>query len=107
MPPKEITEWCQQAIDKASVPDVKLQGINKPVNGIRVRYTTEEQIGQLRAIEWNGAFEEIKICEPNYGIVINAMPRDKLDPDDLKTKVHGNDFLRGTISKIIFLQRKD
>ena len=27
--PKEITERCQQAIEKASIPGIKLQGINK------------------------------------------------------------------------------
>jgi hypothetical protein len=60
MPPKEITERCQQAVEKASIPGVKLQGINKLAEGIRVRCTTEEQAKQLRAIDWSEAFEGIK-----------------------------------------------
>lgn len=43
MAPKEITERCQQAVEKANIPGIKLQGINKIVNGIRVRCATEKQ----------------------------------------------------------------
>jgi hypothetical protein len=35
MTPKEITEWYQHAVEKASVLDIKLQGINKFINGIK------------------------------------------------------------------------
>ena len=51
MPPKEITERCQHAIEKTSISDIKLQGINRLANGIRVRCATEEQAEQLRAID--------------------------------------------------------
>ena len=73
MAPKEITERCQQAVEKASIPGIKLQGINKLVSGIRVRCATEEQARQLHAIDWSEAFEGIKTHEPNYGIVINEI----------------------------------
>jgi hypothetical protein len=44
MPPKEITELCQHAVEKASILDIKLQGINRLANGIRIRYAIEEQV---------------------------------------------------------------
>jgi hypothetical protein len=110
MPPKEITERCQQAVEKASISGIKLQGINKLAEGIRVRCTTEEQAEQLRTIDWSEAFEGIKTHEPNYGIVINGMPIDELNLDDPKTirlLEIANDFPRGTISKVTSLRRKD
>src|SRR5436190_7822131 len=91
-------------------PGVKLQGINKLANGIRVRCTTEEQAKQIHTINWSEAFEGIKTHEPNYGIVINGMPIDELDLDDPKTiklLEAANDFPSGTISKVTFLRGKD
>ena len=84
MSPKEITERCQHAIEKASISDIKLQGINRLANGIRIRCATEEQAEQLRVIDWGEVFKGIKIHEPNYGIVINGVPIDELDLDDPK-----------------------
>lgn len=110
MPPKEITERCQQAVEKASIPGVKLQGINKLTNGIRVHCRTEKQAEQLRAINWNEAFEGIKIREPNYRIVVKGMPTDDLDLDDpqvTKLLEEANDFPSGTITKVTPLLRKD
>src|SRR5437762_8327490 len=85
MHPKEITERCHQAVEKASITGVKLQGINKLFNGVRVCCATEEQADQLRSIDWSKAFEGIKTHKPNYGIVINGMPIDNLDLEDPKT----------------------
>jgi len=110
MPANQVTERCQQAVEKASIPSVKLQGINKLVNGIRVRCATEEQASQLRAIDWSEAFEGIKTHEPNYGIVIHGMPTDELDLDDPKTiklLEAANNFPSETISKVTSLRRKD
>ena len=73
MPPKEITERCQHAVEKASISSIKLQGINKLVNGIHVRCATEDQAKQLRAIDWSEAFEGIKTHARNYEIVIHGM----------------------------------
>ena len=36
MPPKEITERCQQVVEKASISDIKVQEINKLANDIHV-----------------------------------------------------------------------
>jgi hypothetical protein len=110
MPPKEITERCQHAIEKASISDIKLQGINRLANGIRIRCATEEQAEQLRVIDWDEAFKGIKIHEPKYGIVINGVPTDDLDPDDpktIKSLETINNLPSGTISKVTFLRRKD
>jgi len=110
MPPKEITERCQRAIENASISDIKLQGINRLANGIRIRCATEEQAEQLRAIDWDEAFKGIKIHEPNYGIVINGVPKDELDLDDPNTTKlleAANNLPSGTISKVTFLRRKD
>jgi hypothetical protein len=46
---------------------------------------TEKQAGQLRAMDWNEAFEGIKTREPNYRIVVKGMPIDNLDLDDPET----------------------
>ena len=51
MPQKEITERCQQAVEKASIHDVKLRGINKLANSICFWCTTKKQAKQLRAID--------------------------------------------------------
>jgi hypothetical protein len=51
MTPIEVTIRCQQAIDKISIHYVKLQGIHKLINGIRVRCETEEQAKQLSTID--------------------------------------------------------
>ena len=85
MPPKEIIERCQHAIEKASILNIKLQGINRLTNDIHIQCTTEEQAEQFRVIDWDEAFKGIKIHEPNYGIVINGVPIDELDLDDPKT----------------------
>jgi hypothetical protein len=110
MPPKEITKRCQYAVEKTFILGIKLQGINKLVNGICVRCSTEEQAGQFRVIDWGEAFKGIKIHEPNYGIVINGVLIDDLDLDDLKIIKFlepANNFPSGTISKVTFLRRKD
>ena len=110
MPPKEFTERCQHAVEKASIPGIKLQRINKIVIGIRARCETEEQAGQLRVLDWSEAFEGIKTYEPKYGIVIHGIPIDELDLDDPKTiklLEAANGFSSRTISKVTFLRRKD
>jgi len=110
MTPKEITERCQQAIEKASIPGIKLQGINKLACGIRARCATEEQARALHTVNWSEAFEGIKTHEPNHGIVINGMPIDDLDLEDPKTirlLEVANGFPSGTITKVTYLRRKD
>jgi len=110
MPAKEITERCQQAVEKASIPGITLQGINKLAGGIRVRCMTEEQAKALHAVNWGEAFEGIKTHEPNHGIVINGMPIDDLDLEDPKTirlLEVANNFPPGTITKVTYLRRKD
>ena len=57
-------------MEKASILGVKLQGINKLANGIRVQCTTEEQAKQVCTINWSEVFKGIKTHEPNYRIVI-------------------------------------
>jgi hypothetical protein len=109
MAPKEITARCQQAIDKGSIQDVKLQGINKLTNGIRVRCETEEEAKQLRTIDWNEAFEGAKIHRPNYPIVIHGIPIDDLDLEESKTIETieaANKFPNGIITKITPLRGK-
>ena len=110
MAPKEVTARCQQAIDKASIHDIKLQGINKLINGIRVRCETEEQAKQLHIIDWNEAFEGAKIHRPNYAIVIRGIPIDDLGLEESKAIEAieaANKFPNGTISKITPLRGKN
>jgi hypothetical protein len=36
MAPKEIMKCCQDAIEKAAIPDIKLKGVNKLLNGFHI-----------------------------------------------------------------------
>ena len=56
MSPKEIIEWCQYAVKKASISGTKLHGINKLVKDMYVHCATEDQAKQLHIIDWSKTF---------------------------------------------------
>ena len=77
MTSKEITQRCHHAIEKAAIPDVKLKGISKLVNGIRIKCSTEDQAKRLRATDWsNAVFEGVKLHQPRYGVIAHGIPID-------------------------------
>jgi uncharacterized protein YoxC len=109
MSPKEITRQCQKVIEKAAITDIQLRGISKTASGIRIQCQTEEQVKQLHTIDWNGAFEGMRIHEPKHGIVIRGTPIElDLDNEETIKEIESNNgFTKGTILKITPLRRKN
>jgi hypothetical protein len=111
MSPKDITQRCQSTIDAAGgLADIKLQGINKLINGIRVQCTTEEQAKKLHSIDWTNAFNGVKLHIPNNGVVSHGIAFDELDLTDPKTiKLFevANNLQSGVITNITPLRRKN
>src|SRR5271167_239277 len=82
MPPKDITEHLQQAIDAAIPRDdkPKLYGISRMAHDhIRFRCDTEQHAELLKTINWETAFEGLSIHKPKYGIVIHGVPKDEFN----------------------------
>jgi homoserine trans-succinylase len=65
--------------------EIAISLLNLYTYDIRVQYTTEKQTKQFHVINWHEVFEEIKIHESNYGIVIHGTSTDDLDLDDPET----------------------
>jgi hypothetical protein len=106
---KEIIKECQKAIERAAITDIQLRGISKSASGMRIQCQTEEQIKQLRTIDWNETFEGMRIHKSKYGILIRGISRE-LDLDNEKTikEIESNNgFAKGTILEITPLRRKN
>ena len=72
---KEITKRCQQAITESTLnTKLKLHSISKLENGIHIHCNSEEEVKQLKNIDWNHAFEGVTVHKPKYGIVIHRVP---------------------------------
>lgn len=78
---KDITERCRNAINESSLnKKPQINGINKLTSGnIRLQCQSEDEVKQLRDIDWNKAFEGIKVHKPKYGIVIHGVPKTEID----------------------------
>src|SRR5437762_3332779 len=79
MPP--VTERCQHAVEKASIPGIKLQGIKKlsTASAYAVKQNKQGNFAPSIGVK---PLKEIKTHEPNYGIVIHGIPIDELDLDE-------------------------
>jgi len=72
---KEITKRCQQAITESTLnTKPKLHGVSKLENGIHIHCNSEEEVKQLKNIDWNHAFEGVTVHKPKYSIVIHRVP---------------------------------
>ena len=106
MSPRDITQQCQSTIDAAGgLSDIKLQGINKLVNGIRVQCATEDQAKKLHSIDWTTTFNGVKIHVPNHGVVSHGIAI-HMDPKTIKFFKVANNLESGVITIITLLQRK-
>jgi hypothetical protein len=114
---KEIAERCQQAISSSKINGAQptILGINKLANSIRIQFETEEQAKTVSdpKIDWDKAFQGLKLHKPNYGIVIHGVPRNDLDittmtnTEVIKRLEMENNMQAGTITKITPLRRRD
>ena len=114
----EITKRCQHAIEKSemfnSSERPKLNGINRlSNNGIRLQCQSPEEADQLHKINWNVAFEGLRIHKPNYGITVHGVPKtdinfnDETDLKEIIRKLEKANASRGIpINKIAPLRRK-
>jgi hypothetical protein len=97
--PVEITKRCQHAIDfTESETEVtekpKLNGINRITNGIRLQCKCPEQVKALRTMEWNTAFEGLKVHKPQYGTVVPGV-----STADLAHTFENEDVMTATIKE--------
>jgi len=97
--PVEITKRCQDAIDNTeSETEVterpKLNGINGITNGIRLQCKCPEQAKALRTMDWNTAFEGLKVHKPQYGIVVHGV-----STADLAHMFENEDVMTATIKE--------
>jgi hypothetical protein len=79
---KEITEKCQLTIEQAKIPNIstiKLNGVNKLPNHLRLQCKTEEQAKLLEQVDWSKAFNGLTLQKPKYGIVIHGVPKSKVN----------------------------
>jgi|SRR5579859_3281283 len=76
--------------DKLDATDkpLKINGINRITNGIRVQCKSPEDAKLLRQeVNWNIAFEELTVHKPKYGIVVHGVPAAQitgLEDDDIR-----------------------
>src|SRR5271167_2448788 len=92
----------------------KLNGINRlSNNGIRLQCQSPEEADQLHKINWNVAFEGLRIHKPNYGITVHGVPKtdinfnDETDLKEIIRKLEKANASRGIpINKIAPLRRK-
>src|ERR1700694_2165783 len=83
--------------------------------GIRINFGTEEHANMVRDknVDWNQAFQGLKVQEPSYGVVIHGVPIAELsainmtDTEVIKHVEAGNGMKAGTITKITPLRRKN
>ena len=83
--PKVIKAQFQKAVDAAALPSTpKVVSINKlPKNTIRLQFKTTEQAEQSRkaSINWDIAYEGVKVHKPIYGIVVHGVKFDAINLD--------------------------
>ena len=97
--PVEITKRCQHAIDHTEsetelTEKPKLNGINRITNGIRIQCKSPEQAKALRTVDWNTAFEGLKVHKPQYGIVVHGV-----STADLEHMFENEDIMTATIKE--------
>lgn len=97
--PVEITKRCQHAIDNTeseteATEKPKLNGINRITNGIRLQCKSPEQAKALRTMDWNTAFEGLKVHKPQYGIVVHGV-----STADLAHMFENEDVMTATIKE--------
>jgi len=71
---REIIKFCQHFIDTVTTEKLKLNGINKITNGIRLQCKSPDDAQILSTLNWNGAFKRLTIHKPKYGIVVHGVP---------------------------------
>jgi len=84
--PKQIKEQCQQTIDAADIPcQPKITSINKLTKDqLRLQLRTVEQAQNLRnaQVDWNTAYEGLKMHKPMYPKVVHRVRTDAINLND-------------------------
>ena len=108
MSPKQITERCQQAIDKSQIEGVKLRGVNKLAKSdIRLQCESEEKAKRLQEIDWNSVFKDLKARKATFGLVIHGVLKEEINLSESNTTaVLQQENTNVNITKVTSLRRK-
>ena len=79
MRPYQINKCCQDIINTETDEKPKLNGISKITNGIRLQCKSPEDANILRMLNWNSAFEGLRIHKQKYGIVVHGVSVDEME----------------------------
>ena len=75
---RKITEQCQSIIDKDVTTKLKINGINKITNGIRVQCKSPEDATLLReTVDWNTAFKDSQYTSLNMASLFTKCPQNQ------------------------------
>ncbi len=82
----EIMAKLQQNVEsqmKNNFPNI--HGIEKlKSQGIRILCSTEEEAEQLCKLNWDKAYNGLRVHQPKYGIMIPGVPKEMINPNELK-----------------------
>ena len=79
MHPYQINKRCQDIINTETDEKPKLNGISKITNGIRLQCKSPEDANILRMLNWNSAFEGLRIHKQKCGIVVHGVSVDEME----------------------------
>ena len=82
----EITAKLQQNVESQMKDNFPIiHGIAKlKSQDIRIHCNTEEEVKQLRELNWNEAYDGLTVHRPKYGLMIPGISIDMIDPNDVK-----------------------
>jgi len=109
-----ITEKCIKATRKTTAnqnPVPTIKGVQKLKSGdIRICCNTPEEAEALKQVDWNIAYQGLKIRKPKFGIVIHGVPTTMLDAaniysEDIQRLEMQNASKQIKVSKIVPLRR--
>ena len=79
MHPYQINKRCQDIINIETEEKPKLNGISKITNGIRLQCKSPEDANIVRMLNWNSAFEGLRMHKQKYGIVVHGVSADEME----------------------------
>src|SRR5271170_5044643 len=103
MRPYQINKRCQDIINTETDEKPKLNGISKITNGIRLQCKSPEDVHILRILNWNSAFEGLRIHKQKYGIVVHGVSIDEMEAltnGDTKHCLHARNKRRLIINSL-------
>ena len=80
----EITAKLQDIVQSQVTNGPTIHGIQKlKSHDLRIHCNTAEEAEQLRKLKWGEAYTGLTVRQRKYGIVVNGVPKDSIDPKQM------------------------